>query len=81
MSYTVERSIEDVEFPDTQVEEFRQSIRKDLVDEGYTTIPDDIVQERLEEKLMEVARDMTLSAQGHNDLHLDISYGELVEDE
>lgn len=75
--YTVERTIENVEFEESHVEEIREQVRHNMVDEGHTNINEDEVEERTKERLVELAEDRTLHEQGDNRLHHDISHTEL----
>lgn len=77
--YTVQRTIADVEFEEERVDEIRKKVRKDLIDEGRPDAPDSVVEQRVKERLVEIARDDTLHSQGDNRLHNDIDH-ELVED-
>ena len=73
--YVVHREISDVHFSDQQVEEFKKSIKKNLIDEDRN-ITDQRVERKLKEKMKEVAKDNTQYDQGDNRLHRDISHSE-----
>lgn len=78
VEYAVKREIENVEFSEQQCEEFREEIRKGLIDKGVQ--PDEQqVENRLTEKLEELAKDRTLNDQGHSDLTREIEHGDAVE--
>lgn len=74
--YTVERSIEDVEFTEDDIEEVRERVRKQLVEEGYEVedITEDLVQSRVEDKLVQMVKEQTNYQQGDNRLTRKISY-------
>lgn len=73
-AYVVRRTIEDVEFSASHVDEIRESVRHDMVDEGHETLDPEVVEERVQERLLEIARDNTLYSQGDNRLHTDINH-------
>lgn len=77
--YTVERTIEDVEFDERTIEELRAEIQHDLLEEGKPQ-HEEKIEKRLEEKLVDLAWNRTLFAQGDADLHLDIDVGEVKEE-
>lgn len=77
-AYTVERTIEDVEFTENKVQEIRNNIKSDLF-EKHGKVPQKMLEERLHDKLEKMARDKTLNAQGHNDLYYAISVGGVVD--
>lgn len=82
MSFTVERDIENVEFDEMVIEEVRERIRKELVEEKKSVKLDEtIVEERVQEELFEIAVQRTMEQQGDNRLHLDIVHGSVIEDE
>lgn len=74
----ITRTITNITFSETELEELRTNIKKDLIDEqgDFTEYE---VEERLKEKCMELAKDRTMYDQGDNSLHHDISY-ELIEE-
>jgi len=78
VEYAVNREIEPVEFSVSYVKRRRETIRKNFIDEGVYDPSDEKVEQRLREQLRETAKNMTLEDQGHNDLHRDIKYGEVV---
>jgi len=81
MGYKVERDIKDVEFDEVQIEEIRERIRKELVEEKSSVELDEaLVEERLQEELFEIAVQRTLQQQGDNRLHLDVRHGSVRED-
>lgn len=75
-AFVVEREIEDVEFSEQQIEEFREQIWTECIERGDTDPSDAYIERKLREKVEEVAKDMTLNDQGHNDLHRHIDHGE-----
>lgn len=79
MSYTVERTIEDVEFDGRHVDEIRKSVKKDMIEEGVT-ITETRVENRLRERLKEIASDQTLNVQGENRLHHEIDHGDVTDE-
>lgn len=79
MSYTVERTIEDVEFGGRHVDEIRESVKKDMVEDGVT-ITETRVENRLRERLKEIANDRTLNEQGDNRLHHSIDHGDVTDE-
>lgn len=79
IAYTVERTISDKEFSEMYVENRRQDIRKRLIDQGVTNPSDEKVERMVKMELKEVAKDMLLESQGHNDLHRDIEIGSVSE--
>lgn len=81
MSYKVEREITDIEFDEMQIEEIRKRIRKELVEEtGSVEFDEELVEERLQQELFEIAVQKTMEQQGHTDLHLDIRHGSVIWD-
>lgn len=75
-AYTVQRSIEDVEFTESDVAEVREQVRKNLVDEGYEVdeITTELVENRVEDKLVQMAKEQTQYQQGDNGLTREITY-------
>lgn len=75
IEYVVTRSIDDTKFSATYVENRRKEIRKRLIDEGVNNPPSAKIERMVQQELEEVAKNMMLEAQGHNDLHRDIGIG------
>lgn len=76
-TYTVERTIDDIEFSEDRVERLRKEIKKELI-ENDEPLLDSVIEERLKQKMQEIAVQQTNEEQGHNDLHRYISH-EVVE--
>lgn len=78
--YTVERSIENITFPEKEVEEVRERVRHEMIDAGETSLDEEEVEQRVQERLVDIARDRTLNEQGDNRLHNDINHSLTVQD-
>lgn len=78
--YRVERTIEDVVVEEETVEEVQKRVRKEMIDEGQTTLDEDEVEKRVQEELLELAVDRTLYSQGDNRLHNEVTHDLVVEE-
>jgi hypothetical protein len=75
VEYTVERTISDAEFSESYVEEVREDVKKrELFSDGPDP-SDEKIERLVREELEEVAKQMMLESQGHNDLHRAIEIG------
>ena len=72
-SFVVEREIEDVTFSQSFVEEIRQKIKKDQVDE-FGSVQEQMLEDAVEARLLEIAKQRTLNNQGDCRLHLSITH-------
>ena len=72
--YTIKRTISDVEFGESHVEEIRESVKHELVEEGKTNLKESTIERRTKERLLEIAEDQTLMNQGDCRLHTEISH-------
>jgi len=70
----VEREIEDVTFSQSFVEEIRQKIKKDQIDE-FGSVQEQMLDDAVEARLLDIAEQRTLNNQGDCRLHLSIDHG------
>lgn len=71
---TIERTIDNITYEEGTIEEVKDRVRHEMVDEGFTDVSGAEFESRVEEKLLEMAQDATLYSQGENRLANDITY-------
>jgi len=72
-SFVVQREIEDVTFSQSFVDKIRQKIKKDQIDE-FGSVQEQMLEDAVEARLLEIAEQRTLNNQGDNRLHLSIDH-------
>jgi hypothetical protein len=71
---TVERTIQDVTYEESTIEEVKDRVRHEMVDDGVTDLSGSEFEKRVKEELLDMARDATLYSQGDNRLAHDITH-------
>lgn len=71
---TVERTIEDITYEEGTIEEVKDRVRHEMVDDGFTDVSGSEFEKRVEEELLKMAQDATLYSQGENRLANDITH-------
>ncbi len=71
---TIRRKIEDITYEESTLEEVKERVRHDMVDEGFTNLDGPEFENRVQEELLEMAVNSTMYSQGDNRLHNDITH-------
>lgn len=69
----------DLTFEEQTVEEVRERVRHNMIDEGETSLDEDEVEQRVRDRLLDIAQERTLQEQGDNRLHRDVDHEVTVE--